>query len=110
MMYTGDDLLMDFTRFASFHCDGALKSRGLQTHACTDEGSKRLHMFTSAPSFKQSQYINFARVIIPKSHNALKAHPGTPTQANCATKTAQHTHITFNGSDSSLQRLSWVGP
>jgi len=45
-------VMMDFTRFASFHRDGALKSRGLQTHAFTDGKSKRLHMFTSASSFK----------------------------------------------------------
>ena len=45
-------VLMYFTRFASFHRNGALKSRGLQTHACTDGESKRLHIFTSASNFK----------------------------------------------------------
>ena len=54
MMKTGNGVLTDFTRFASFHRNGALKSRGLQTYACTDGEPKRLHIFTSASSFKSS--------------------------------------------------------
>ena len=54
MMWTGNDVLMYFNRFASFHRNGALKSRGLQTYACTEGESKRLHIFTSASSLSKA--------------------------------------------------------
>ena len=77
-MKTGNGVLTDFTRFASFHRNGALKSRGLQTYACTDGESKRLHMFTSASSFKSTQYITWCKGHHPKKPQTLSRHTVTP--------------------------------
>ena len=79
---------MYFTRFASFHRNGALKSRGLQTHACTDGESKRLHIFTSASSFKwspaflNSHFVRATRItntVVKQNHIRCWLYP-IPTQ------------------------------
>ncbi len=78
MMKTGNDVLTDFTGFVSLHCDKALNARGLHTYACIDGRFKRLHMFTSASSFKSIQYITWCKGHRANKPQTLSRHAVTP--------------------------------